>query len=165
MSFQPQTTSHRVFPKDRVDEATAVPSATAVALREFRNHLTAVAVAAEKLPAGALTRAAHLASPSALVVERAGTKDAAAALECLLAMLVLDLAQSRDAQAGQPGVSLRVETARGSLSIEVESEGVAPIHTGQAASWRLTLAHELAGKLGARILTNLEPAAYAVQLR
>jgi hypothetical protein len=124
-----------------------------------------VAVAAKELPAGALNRAAHLASPAALIVERAGTKDAASALECLLAMLVLDLAQSRGLRAGQPGVSLRAQTAHGSLSIEVESEGVVP---SQAASWRLTLAHELAGNLGARVLSNLsnsEPATYAVQLR
>lgn len=119
---------------------------------------------------GALERAVHLVAPAigqraSLVVERgerAGIKNAGSMLECLLAMLVLDLAQARAAApAPPPRVILRAESARGSLSIEIESDGLIPTES----SWRLALAHELAGKLGARILPQLEAATYIVQFR
>jgi hypothetical protein len=86
-------------------------------------------------------------------------------LECMLALLVVDLAQARGVDAGKaPCVSLRAEAIRGSLSIDVESDVVAPTEASSNPSWRLTLAHQLAAKLGARILPQIE-AAYVVQFR
>jgi hypothetical protein len=177
MSSQSQTNSRRVSPTDRVDEPAAAFTAWSGALSEFRNRLTELAVDGD-LPDGLLAHAAQLASPKLgrdadVVVERAEAHAAGAALECLLAMLLLDLAEARAADAALPAprVSLRAQSASGSLSIEIESEGLEPSDFSESSdsstspSWRLALAQELAGKLGARILPQLQPASYAVQFR
>jgi hypothetical protein len=126
---------------------------------------------------GVLERAVQLAVPAvsqqaSVVVERgerAGIKNRGSMLECLLAILVVDLAQARAEDGAQsPRVILRAESTRGSLSIEIEIEGVAPAaaRTKESLeSWRLALAHQLAGKLGARIFPQLEDATYVVQFR
>lgn len=176
MSSQSQTTSRRVSPTDRVDETAAAFGALSGELNEFRNRLAEMAGEGD-LPDGLLAHAAQLASPmlgrgtgAEVVVDRAEAHAAGAALECLLAMLLLDLAEARGADAARPTprVSLRAQSASGSLSIEIESEGLESSESSESPaspSWRLALAQELAGKLGARILPQLQPASYAVQFR
>jgi hypothetical protein len=171
MSSQSQTTNRRVSPADRADEPGAAFTAWSAAASEFRNRLADLSAEGD-LPDGLLAHAAHLASPvlgrdAEVVVDRAEAHAAGAALECLLAMLLLDLAESRGADAAlpPPRVSLRAQSASGSLSIEIESEGLEPAEPPAPERWRLALAQELAGKLGARILPQLQPASYAVQFR
>jgi len=116
-----------------------------------------------------LARAVRLAAPAVgrrvtLQVrrgnDRTGIKNRGSTLECLLAALVVDLARA-GGHGRAPTVTLEAISCRGSLAIEIESDGAPPA----AGSWRFLLARELAAKLGSSIHSQRDASAYVVQFR
>jgi hypothetical protein len=111
-----------------------------------------------------VARAVNLAAPSlgprvcvtTHVGPRTGIKNCGSALECLLAALLVDLARG-------PVTRLRLsaDLSRGSLEIELDSDGLRPA----PESWRFLLACDLAAKLDATITSPPGAAAYLVHFR
>jgi hypothetical protein len=131
---------------------------------------------------GVVDRAIRLAMPAAgrrvsitaAVPRQAGVRNCGAALECLLAAVLVDLARAHvqhlqlDGQnheiARSPRIRIDAEVGRRGLAIYVESDGARPA----PGSWRALLAAELAGKLGATLVRpsdGAEGAVYVVQFR
>jgi hypothetical protein len=95
---------------------------------------------------------------------KTGVKNRGAALECLLSTLLVHLARAE----GRPGdrtrntkLEIHVEVGRGSLLIEIQSDGEPP----PPGSWRLLLATALAEKVDATISPHPESAGYLIQFR
>jgi hypothetical protein len=131
-------------------------------------------------------RAIRLAAPAAGrrvsitadVPRRVGVKNQGAALECLLALLLLDLARAQiehDVQHVQldgknheihraPHLRVDAELGRRGLALFLESDGARP----SPDSWRFLLASELAAKLDAKLVSSsrtTDVASYVVQFR
>jgi Pentapeptide repeats (8 copies) len=169
-------------------------------LHEFRNHLKALMTATllalvdasvrtfEPLISSlgeVVDRAVRLAAPAAgrrlslttHVPREVGVRNRGAALECLMAALIIDLARADLARADlaradlaradlggasrSPRVRVDAELGRRGLAIEIASDGVRP----DPGSWRLLLATDLAAKLGATLVSQPEVAAYVIQFR
>jgi hypothetical protein len=124
---------------------------------------------------GILDRAIRLATPalgrratiSAKTGHKVGVKNRGSALECLLAALIVDLARAQSRIDGNSverahpvHLEIHPEISRGSLAIEIESDGPRP----QAGSWRFLLACDLAAKLDAEIALASDVAAYVVHV-
>jgi len=96
---------------------------------------------------------------------KTGARNRGTTLECMLASLIVDLARAADARpadAGRPPrLQVHVEAGRGSLIVEIESNGGRP----PAGSWRFLLATELAAKLDASVTPHPDVAGYVVQFR
>jgi hypothetical protein len=86
---------------------------------------------------------------------RTGVGNRGCALESLLAALIVDLARSEALQ-----IDVRVESSRGSVVLEIESNGRRPA----VSSWRFVLASDLAARIGATVTTRPEGAGYIVHL-
>ena len=110
------------------------------------------------------------------VPRAAGARNKGAALESLLAALIVDLARSHEAAGGvdaAPRVRVDGEVGRRGLTLEVacagarfDARGTQPVPSLQPLhSWRLGLAAELARKLDATLTSHPEASAYVVQLR
>jgi hypothetical protein len=130
-------------------------------------------------------RAIRLAAPAAGrrvsitadVPRKLGVKNRGSSLECLLGLLLVDLARAhvqhvrldgKDHEiVRSPNIRVDAEAGRGGLSIHLESDGARPA----PGSWRLLLAHELAAKLDAKLASPFDAAdssagaAYVVQFR
>jgi hypothetical protein len=122
-------------------------------------------------------RAVRLAAPASggrasivVSIPRAlGVKNRGAALEGLLAALMMDLAAGHapaDARAAgelerPPLVRVDADAGRRGLTIEVSCSGARL--DASARSWRFTLASELAARLGATLTVEPEAFAYVVQ--
>jgi hypothetical protein len=123
---------------------------------------------------GVLDRAVRLAAPIAgprvtitahAPPRDAGVRNRGAALESLIAVLILDIARAPCANdvapARAPHVRVVAEVGRRGIVIEIASPGARL----DLSSWRLTLAAELAAKLDAVLTPSPEASAYLVQLR
>jgi hypothetical protein len=120
-------------------------------------------------------RAVRLAAPASgprtsivLSVPRAsGVRSRGAALECLLAALIIDLARAPAPIPGQgdfaraPLVRVDADLGRRGLAIEVSCDGARLDRS--IRSWRFDLASELAAKLGATLTVVPEISTYVVQ--
>jgi hypothetical protein len=133
-------------------------------------------------------RAIRLAAPAvgrrvsitAELGRRSGIRNRGSALESLFAALIIDLARARGVatasndlgpEVARPRhVRLRVDITRGSLSVDLESDGPRPA----PASWRFLIASDLAEKLDAKITSTStststsspsDPATYTVHFR
>jgi len=109
-----------------------------------------------------IDRALRLAAPtlgSAAVSfrkeRRLGVGNRGSALESLLAALIVELARSEGLQ-----IDIDAESSRGSVVLEIESNGRRPSVT----SWRFVLASDLAARIGATVTTRAEGAGYTVRL-
>jgi len=94
---------------------------------------------------------------------KTGVRNRGAALECLLAALLVDLARAAEPSPGEarrPQLSLHVDVGRSVLALEIESNGARP----SLDSWRFALASELGTRLDATIGPHPEVAGYLVQL-
>ena len=159
-------------------------------LQEFRNHISGLAAAVGETDGDlqgltsllalvdaslrtvdpiispldeVVTRAVSLAAPAlgpvsvtTRVGPRTGIKNCGSALECLLAALLVDLAGGSVTR-----LRLRADSTRGSLEIEIDSDGLRPA----LDSWRFLLACDLAAKLDATITAPPEVASYVVHFR
>jgi hypothetical protein len=160
-------------------------------LQEFRNHISALAVslgAADRdvqavsslvalidasLRSGdaiiskledVVSRAVSLAAPvlgshvsvTTHVGPKTGIKNCGSALECLLAALLVDLSRGHATR-----LRLHAGASRGSLEIEIDSDGQRP----KSDSWRFLLACDLAANLDATITSPPDVAAYVVHFR
>jgi len=94
-----------------------------------------------------------------------GVKNRGAALECLMAALIVNLARATDdgtaVPARSPCLRLDAEVGRRGIAIEIASDGPRP----DAGSWRQLLATDLAAKLEATLVSQPEVAAYVIQFR
>lgn len=86
---------------------------------------------------------------------RTGVGNRGCALESLLAALIVDLARSEALQ-----IDVRMESSRGSVVLEIESNGRRPA----VSSWRFVLASDLAARIGATVTTRPDGAGYVVHL-
>ncbi len=86
---------------------------------------------------------------------RTGVGNRGCALESLLAALIVDLARNDGLQ-----IDVRAESSRGSVVLEIESNGRRPPVT----SWRFVLASDLAARIGATVTTRPDGAGYVVHL-
>jgi hypothetical protein len=87
---------------------------------------------------------------------KSGIKNCGAALECLLAALLVDLARPHVTR-----LRIHAEFTRGLLEIEIDSDGSRPA----PGSWRFLLACDLAAKLDATITSPPGVAAFVVHFR
>jgi hypothetical protein len=135
---------------------------------------------------GVVERAIRLAAPAvgrrvsitAELGRRSGIRNRGSALESLFAALIIDLARARGVatasndlgpEVARPRhVRLRVDITRGSLSVDLESDGPRPA----PGSWRFLIACDLAEKLDAKITSTStstsspsDPATYTVHFR
>ena len=131
---------------------------------------------------GVVDRAIRLAAPAAGrrvsitadVPRKAGVKNRGSALECLLAVLLLDLARAqvkhvqldgKDHEISRaPRIHVEAEVGRRGLAICLESDGASP----SPDSWRFLLASDLAAKLDAKLVSSSQTAevgSYVVQFR
>jgi len=96
---------------------------------------------------------------------KTGVKNRGVALECLLSTLLVDLARAAEVKTGERArkaeLQVHVEVGRGSLFIEIESNGGRP----PPGSWRLLLASELGSKIDATVTASTEVAGYVIQFR
>jgi hypothetical protein len=118
-------------------------------------------------------RAIRLAAPAVgrratvttAVPRETGVRNRGTALECLLAILIADLAWATGGWGSEtersPRVRVEADASRRGLAIEVSCEGAHPDPT----SWRFLLALDLAAKLDATLVSQPEVAAYVIQLR
>lgn len=118
-------------------------------------------------------RAIRLAAPAVgrratvttAVPRETGVRNRGTALECLLAILIVDLARATGGWGSEsersPRVRVEADAGRRGLAIEVSCEGARP----DRSSWRFLLAIDLAAKLDATLVSQPEVAAYVIQLR
>jgi hypothetical protein len=96
---------------------------------------------------------------------KSGVKNRGAALEALLSTLLVDLVRAAELKPGErerrADIEIHVEIGRGSLVIEIESDGARP----SPASWRMLLAIELGARLDVAVSAHPEVAGYVLQFR
>ncbi len=118
----------------------------------------------------AIERALRLAAPAlgrvAVSFNRPGpirVRNEAAALECLIAGLIVELARAgmdtRDPIYRQQ-IDVFADVGDGAIVLEIDSSGRRPA----AGSWRVALARELAARLGASVTTPAAGAGFVVRL-
>jgi hypothetical protein len=116
-------------------------------------------------------RAVRLAAPgagrratiTANVPRGTGVRNRGAALESLLAALIVDLARATDgggATSRAPQVRVEAEAGRRGLVLEVASDGARP----DPASWRFRIARDLAAKLDATLVSQPDVTAFVLHL-
>jgi hypothetical protein len=130
-------------------------------LQEFRNRTAELIISnLDDVVARAVSLAGPALGASVAVTTgvgaRTGIKNCGRALEHLLAVLMVDLAQ-----APATNVRLTAEVARGALEIEIEGDGP----RSPLGPTRFALACDLAGRLGASISASPEAASYLVRFR
>jgi hypothetical protein len=112
-----------------------------------------------RLAAPALGRVAvSFNKPHRIDVRNHGT-----ALECLISGLIIELARA-GARTADPAhrqqIDVFADVGRGATVLEIESSGLPP----NADSWRVTLAHDLARKIGASLTMAPDSPGFIVQL-
>jgi len=94
---------------------------------------------------------------------KTGVKNRGVTLECLLATLLVDLARAAEVKSGERArtaeLAVHVDVGRGSLLIEIESNGGRP----PPGSWRLLLASELGSRIDAEVTASKESVGYTIQ--
>jgi hypothetical protein len=119
---------------------------------------------------GVIERALRLVAPAlgrvAVSFNKANAvrvRNEGAALECLLAGLIVELAragmETRDPIYRQQ-IDVFADVGRGAIVVEIDSSGRRP----PAGSWRVALARELAIRVGASVTAPAAGAGFAVQL-